>query len=164
MTATSERSVRLPAVALVLLGAVLVIVSFGFLNWYDVPSRGADTAGEVTFAQLRSSARQLDGARTASAYFGWLGWLLVVLLIVAGVAASLPFGPADGFRVAGFLLGLVGVAVTYLAVVQLHNAQVAAGAAEHSVFYNSTWGMWAVFLGFACGAVGAALGPRSGAG
>lgn len=151
---------RLPGVALVLLGALLVIVAFGFLDWYDVPSHGADSAGDVTFGKLHASARQLDGAGTARAYFGWLAWVLLILLILAGVAASLPFGPSDAFRVAGFLLGLIGLAFTYLAVVQLHNAQVAAGAAEHSVFYNSTWGLWAAFLGFACGTAGAALGPR----
>ena len=161
MTATRARAVRVPGVALVLAGAVLVIVSFGFLDWYDVPSQGADSVGDATFGHLRSLADQLDGAGSADAYFGWLGWALLIVLIVAGVTANLPFGPADPFRVAGFLAGLSGVAITYLAVAQLHNAQVAAGAAKHSVFYNSTWGLWAALTGFAVGAIGAALGPRS---
>ena len=45
-------------------------------------------------------------------------------------------------------------------VAQLHNAQVAAGGERHNAFYNSTWGLWLVFAGFAVGAVGSGLGPR----
>ena len=153
---------RLPGVALVLAGAVLILVSFGFLDWYDVPARGADSVGNATFGHLQSLADQLSGAGSAHAYFGWLGWVLLIALILAGVAANVPFSAADPCRVAGFLLGLAGLVITYLAVTQLHNAQVAAGAAKHSVFYNSTWGLWAALVGFALGAVGAVLGPRSG--
>jgi hypothetical protein len=68
--------------------------------------------------------------------------------------------PADLLRVAGSVLGVLGVAATYLAVAQLHDAQVAAGGEKHSALYNSTWGLWLALLGFACGAVGAVPGPR----
>jgi hypothetical protein len=153
--------VRLPGVALVLAGAVLVIVAFGFLDWYDVPAHRADSAGNVTFGKLHSSAEQLNDAGSATAYFGWLGWALLFALILAGVAANVPFGASDPCRVAGFLLGLAGATLTYLAVTQLHNAQVAVGAAKHSAFYNSTWGLWAALLGFVLGAAGATLGPRT---
>lgn len=162
MTTTKRRAVRLPAVALVLVGAVLVLLSFRFLDWYDVPTRNAaDAAGHITFGTLHSSVDQLSGTAAASAYFGWLAWLLLIALIITGVGANLPFGPADPLRLLGCVLGVAGVAATYFAIVQLHNAQVAAGAEKHSVFHNATWGLWLALLGFLIGAAGAVLGPRS---
>jgi hypothetical protein len=157
-----RRRVRVSGVVLVLAGAVLVLVSFGLLDWYDVPARNtADATGEITFGALHSSSAQVGGTALATAYFGWLAWLLLIGLIIAGVAGNLPFGTIDPFRVAGFLFGTLGATATYFAVAQLHNAQVSAGAEKHSVFYNSTWGLWAALLGFALGALGAVLGART---
>ena len=102
---------RLSEAALVLVGAVLVIAAFGFLDWYDAPAHGADSAGNVTFGKLHSSADQLTDAGSASAYFGWLGWALLFALILAGVAANVPVGAPDPCRVAGFLLGAAGAAL-----------------------------------------------------
>lgn len=162
MTTTTHRSVRMLGVTLVLGGAVLVLIAFGLLDWYAVPTRhAADATDDITFRALHSSARQLGGTGLATAYFGWLAWLLLIGLILAGVAANLPFGPIDPFRVAGFLCGALGASATYLAVAQLHNAQVAAGAEKHSVFYNATWGLWAALIGFVIGAAGAVLGARN---
>jgi hypothetical protein len=149
-------TVGLPGVILVIVGAILVLVSFRFLDWYDVSSQGADSAGSITFGKLQSSADQLGGAGVATAYFDWLGWLLLIALILVGVAANLATPLTDALRVAGFLLGLVGVAGTYYALAQHFNAT----GSEHSVFHNSTWGLWAALLGFLLGAAGAVLGPR----
>lgn len=159
-TQDGRRSLRLTAVVLVLLGAALVLVSFRFLDWYEVAHR-ADSAGNITFATLHSNADQLAGVGTATAYFDWLAWLLLILLVAVGVAANLSVPMTDALRVAGFLLGLVGAAATYFAIAQLHDAQVAAGAHKHSVFYNSSWGLWGAFVGYLAAAAGAALGPRA---
>jgi hypothetical protein len=159
-TTQDGRQVKLSAVALVLAGAVLVLVSFRFLDWYEVPHR-ADSTGDITFGTLHSNADQLSGVGAATAYFDWLAWLLLILLIGVGIAANLNAPMTDALRVAGFLLGLLGAAATYFAIAQLHNAQVAAGAEKHSVFYNSSWGMWAAFTGYLAAAAGAALGPRT---
>ncbi|MFN2563196.1 MAG: hypothetical protein ABR571_18125 [Jatrophihabitans sp.] len=159
-TQDGRRALRLTAVLLVLLGAGLVLVAFRYLDWYQVPHR-ADSAGKVTFATLHSNADQLSGVGTATAYFDWLAWLLLILLIGVGIAANLSAPLTDALRVAGFLLGVLGAAATYLAVAQLHDAQVAAGAPKHSVFYNSSWGLWAAFIGYLAAAAGAALGPRA---
>jgi hypothetical protein len=165
VTTTTRRGVRTIGVVLVLGGAVLVLVAFGPLDWYDVPTRNAaDATDDISFSALHSSAGQLGGTGLATAYFGWLAWLLLIGLIMTGVAANLPFGTVDPFRVAGFLCGALGATATYFAVTQLHNAQVAAGAEKHSVFYNSTWGLWAALVGFVIGAMGAALGARTTAG
>jgi hypothetical protein len=144
-----------PGVLLVLIGAGLVLLSFRFLHWYDVPATH-DTSGDVTFSKLHTSADQLGGAGVATAYFGWLAWVLLLVGIVVGVAANVPSPAADLLRVAGFLFGLLGVAGTYYALAQHFNAT----GSTHSVFHNSTWGLWAVLVGFGLTAVGAALGPR----
>jgi hypothetical protein len=142
-------------VVLVITGAVLVLIAIRFLHWYDVPA-GHDSSGDVTFSKLRASAEQLGGAGVASAYFGWLAWLLLLAVIVLGVAANLPTPVADPLRVAGFLVGLVGAAATYYAMAQHFNAT----GSSHNVFHNSTWGLWAALLGFLLAATGAVLGPR----
>jgi hypothetical protein len=160
ITRDGRAAIRLPAVALVLVGAALVLVAFRFLDWYEVPHR-ADSAGDITFGTLHGNADQLAGVGTATAYFDWLAWLLLILLIAVGVAANLSAPLTDALRVAGFLLGVLGAAATYFAIAQLHNAQVAAGAEKHSVFYNSSWGLWSAFTGYLAAAAGAALGPRT---
>jgi hypothetical protein len=153
----AQRTARVPGVVTVITGAALILVSFQFLDWYDVPPRSADTAGNVTFDKLQSSADQLGGAGVASAYFDWLAWVLLILVILAGVAANFPTPMADALRVVGFLLGVIGVAGTYYALAQHFNAT----GSKHNVFYNSTWGLWLALAGFVAAAAGAALGPRS---
>ena len=155
----AERLIGVPGAVLVIAGGVLALVAVGFLDWYDAAA-SADSAPSITFSELRLSADQLSGTGTATAYFDWLAWVLIIVMIGVGVAANLPFAAADPLRVLGFVIGIVGVAVTYFAVAQLHNAQVAAGGERHNAFYNSTWGLWLAFAGFAVGAAGAVLGPR----
>ena len=150
-----RRAIGLPGVALVLLGALLVLLSFRFLDWYDVPA-SADSSGDVTFSKLHASAEQLGGAGVATAYFAWLAWVLLLAVIVVGVAANVPSPAADGLRVAGFLVGALGVAGTYYALAQHFDAT----GSTHDVLHNSTWGLWAALLGFLIAAGGAGLGPR----
>jgi hypothetical protein len=157
--ARASRAIGVPGAVLVLAGSALVLIAYRFLEWYDTPAR-ADSAPKITFSELHGSADQLDGAGAANAYFNWLAWLLLIALVLTGVAATMPIQFADALRVVGCVVGVVGVAATYFAVAQLHNAQVAAGGAHHNAFYNSTWGLWLTFAGFAVGAVGALLGPR----
>jgi hypothetical protein len=155
-----ERAVRVVGVILVLAGAVLALAAFRLLDWYDTGARGADTAQTSTFSDLQDNADQLNGAGAATAYFDWLAWVLLIALVCIGVAANLPVAPADVLRIVGTVIGVAGVAATYFAVAQLHNAQEAAGGEHHNAFYNSTWGLWLTFVGFAAGGIGALLGPR----
>ncbi|HKC27529.1 MAG TPA: hypothetical protein VKB75_05920 [Jatrophihabitans sp.] len=159
MTARTDRRrlFGLTGVLLVLAGALIVLLAYRYLDWYSVAARGADSAGKVDFGKLRASADQLGGAGVATAYFDWLGWLLVIALIVVGVGANLVNPATDLLRVVGFLVGMVGAGATYYALAQHFNAT----GSKHSVFYNSTWGLWLTLAGFVFGAVGAALGPRS---
>ena len=149
------RAVGVPGIVLVLLGAVLALLSFRFLHWYDVPA-GHDSSGDVTFSKLHTSADQLGGAGMAAAYFGWLAWLLLIAGIVLGVAANLPTPMSDALRVTGFLVGLLGVGGTFYALAQHFNAT----GSRNGILHNATWGTWAAAAGFALIAVGAVLGPR----
>jgi hypothetical protein len=158
----ASRGIGVPGAMLVIAGGAVVLIAFRFLEWYDTPAR-ADSADKITFSELHGSADQLDGAGAANAYFNWLAWLLLIALVLVGVAATMPIQAADALRVVGCVVGVVGVVATYFAVAQLHDAQVAAGGERHNAFYNSTWGLWLTFAGFASGAIGALLGPRKAA-
>lgn len=140
-------------VLLVVLGAVLVLAAFRFLDWYDLPSGRADTVPDATFSDLHANVDQLGGAGVAAAYFDWLAWTLLIALVFVGAAAGLPTPVRDPLRVAGFLIGLVGVAATYYALAQHSNATGGQGA-----LHNATWGVWLTLGGFAMGAFGAASG------
>jgi hypothetical protein len=145
---------------LVIVGAALAVAALAGLSWYAVDD-GADSAGDgFTFADLHTNADQL-GAPISSAYFDWLAWTLLIGVTVVGLAANLRTPATNGLRVAGFLLGAIGVGATFYALAQLFNAQRAAGGSDHSVWHNSTLGMWCALLGYLLAGVGAVLGPRS---
>lgn len=142
---------------LVLGGAGLVLISFRFLNWYDVANSGADTVGDPTFRALLSSAQDLGGAGVALAYFQWLSWTLLIAVAVIGASAALPLPGANVLRLLGFLFGITGALATYYALAQHQNA---IGSANN-VFHNATWGVWCAIGGFLAAAIGAALGPEA---
>ncbi|MGI8677307.1 MAG: hypothetical protein ACR2LX_01185 [Jatrophihabitans sp.] len=148
------------SVLVVIAGLVLVLASQYGLLWYSVDSKkGLNVAGTgFTFTDLHTNATRLT-APIAGAYFGWLAVSLLVASGVVGIAANLPTPLSDPLRVAGFLLGMLGVFGTYYALAQLFNEQRVAGGSSHSVWHNSSFGTWAALLGFALTAVGAGLGP-----
>jgi hypothetical protein len=152
---SARRAIGVRGIGLVLVGAGLVLLAIRFLHWYDVPA-GHDSSGDVTFSKLHASAEQLGGAGVATAYFGWLAWVLLIAGILVGVAANVPSPLCDPLRVAGFLAGIVGAAGTYYALAQHFNAT----GSHHNVLHNATWGVWAALLGYLLTAAGAALGPR----
>ena len=156
MTGTDDgRPVRVVGVALVLAGALLALASFRLLDWYDIPDRATDATRSVTFSALKTSADQLHGAGVAGAYFDWLGWVLLIALIVVGVGANVRSRLADPLRIIGFMLGLLGAASTFFALTRYFSAT----SSDHNIFYNSSWGLWAALTGFVIGGIGAVIGP-----
>ena len=154
-TSTAGRRIGVTGVGLVLSGAVLALLSFRLMHWYDVPA-GHDSSGDVTFGKLRASTDQLGGAAVASAYFHWLAWLLLLAGIVLGVAANVPSRIADALRLSGFVIGLLGLGATLYALAQHFQAT----ASRYGILHNATWGIWFALAGFALIAAGASLGPR----
>jgi hypothetical protein len=157
-TARTDRTLGVPGIALVLAGAVALMLSFTTTTWYAGQSSGPDSISRITFSTLHHLTSIIPGAPSSTkAYFGWLAWVLLLLGVIIGVAANVPWPVAPGasiaLRVAGAVLGVLGMVVTYYA---MHKLFAPSGA---SVFTHSRAGLWLAFVGYAVIAAGAAIGP-----
>jgi hypothetical protein len=135
-------------------GAVLVVLSFTVLDWF---TRGAEPNSH--FSQIH---RVLDregslAAGTAKLYFSWLGWALLVAVVVFALLANLPSPLTTAFRVIGALGAVAAIAVTFVAI-KLVSAP--AGAPSYSEYLKHTRiGFYVAIVGFLLVGVGAAVGP-----
>src|SRR6185437_8877026 len=93
------------------------------------------------------------------AYFGWLAWVLLLVLIVVAFGANLPNKASDGLRLLGFFLGLVGVAVTYYTLSRYAEATHDLFGTSSGALDNADLGIWAALGGYLLAGIGAALGP-----
>ena len=139
-------SVGVVGVVLVVVGAVLLLIAFTTLTWYEVGSRAS-----ITFGTLHDLSTRAGGARAPRWYFGWLAWLLLALVVVVGIAANVRSALSVPLRVVGLLTGLAGLAATYWA---LHKVVTPA-----SVFDHARAGVWFAFAGFLVAGLGASVGP-----
>ncbi|MGI8760189.1 MAG: hypothetical protein ACR2LF_02590 [Jatrophihabitantaceae bacterium] len=151
---TEARAPRIGAagIGLMSVGAVLLLVSFTAVNWYP-GSTGADAQADITFSKLRALSGGAGVPAITHAYFAWLAWVLLILVIVVAFAANLPTQAANPLRVAGLFAGLVGAAVTYLALEQPHQGT-SGGAFDHAQV-----GIWLALGGYLLAGLGASLGP-----
>lgn len=155
--AARSRSIGAPGIALMLVGVVLLLISFAAADWYP-GSAGPSAVAHVTFSDLHRLTAGNSSAGIATAYFGWLAWILLILIIAVGFAANLPTAAASGLRVAGFALGLAGAAVTYLALAKLASAGDGTGGA----FAHARAGVWLAIGGYLVAGAGAVIGPLRG--
>ncbi len=157
----TQRDIQLRGIPLLFAGAAFAALAFHSLSWYAVDA-GADSAGAgFTFTDLRDNADSL-GAPVAVAYFDRLAWALVALVVVLGLAAKIGSTASGALRVAGFLTGFAGAALTFYALAQLFNAQQVAGGSDHGVLHSSSVGLWAAVGGYLLAAFGAVLGSAGG--
>ncbi|PZS17513.1 MAG: hypothetical protein DLM57_08325 [Pseudonocardiales bacterium] len=147
-------SIGAPGIALVVVGAVLVLIAFTALDWYP-GSAGPSAVAHITFSDLHRLTADASGVGIAAAYFGWLAWVLLILVIVVGFAANLPTRATNALRVAGFVLGLAGAAATYLALAKLASA----GGGSRGAFDHAKAGVWLAVVGYLVAAAGAVIGP-----
>jgi hypothetical protein len=154
--ARAARSIGVPGIGLILAGVVLLLVSFTAVDWYPGSNRPSAVA-HIGFTDLHHLTAASTSVAIAKAYFGWLAWVLLILVIVVGFAANVPTPAANGLRVAGFALGLAGAAVTYLALDRL-----AGWAGSRSAFDHARAGVWLAIGGYLVAGLGAGLGPRRG--
>jgi hypothetical protein len=139
----------------VLIGAVLVLISFSGLDWYAAPPPGPDVAPVGrSFAELHHNAEALGLGFLVDAYFIWLAWVVLIALIVVGTLASVAREHVDNYRVGGLTLGLFGAAITYYIVYKIHQSS----QAGH-VFSHASTGIWFVLFGFVLAGAGSAVGP-----
>jgi hypothetical protein len=133
---------RTLAAALVLLGAVLVLMAFTTLDWYG--EQYWNGPGGTSFADLRQLAQEASYAPGIfSAYVGWLGWLLLVVCVALSVA-SIVHSDAR-LRGAALVVALSGAVLTFVAMFELYdpsNEQTA------TVFTTASAGIFAAIGGF----------------
>ena len=134
-------------VTLVGIGAVLLIIAFTAVNWYKATR---DTGfGDISDALDRTNS----AAGVASAYFGWLAWLLLVALVIVGVVANLP-SPASGpLRALGGILAAAAIALTFFAV-KLDDS-----LSMSDYLKNARVGFYLALAGFLIAGIGALIGP-----
>lgn len=135
-------------------GAVLLIVSFTALAWYRIGGR------YTAFSDFHRGLSQPDAPGFPKEYFGWLGWLLLVIVIVSAVLARLPIGSAaTTFRILAPVAGIVGIVVTLLA---LNNFWDRANRAinQFGIFKHSTAGLYIALIGFLVAGLAGLCAPR----
>jgi hypothetical protein len=152
--APESRSIGAPGIALTLVGAVLLMISFTAVDWYP-GSTGPSAIAHITFTDLHRLTTANTTVGIATAYFGWLAWVLLILVIAVGLAANLPTRAANGLRAAGFALGLAGAACTYLALSKLASAS----GGSVGAFDHARIGVWLALAGYLVAGAGAAIGP-----
>jgi hypothetical protein len=131
-----------------LLGGILLIVAFTAIDWFGNPTLSFSDVGNG----LDAAGDNANGF--ASAYFGWLAWLFLVVVVVAGVLSSVPTPALRAFRIIGTVVGFAAAGLSFLAV-QLsdHNSY---------LYYlkHARVGFYFAVIGFLIAGIGAAIGPR----
>jgi hypothetical protein len=159
---TAGERIGAPGIAVMVVGAVLLLLSFTALAWYKTPKATGDTVGKITFSALHHNLTSFpeQGRPAASvAYFGWLAWVLLLVLIVVAFGANLPNKASDGLRLLGFFLGLVGIAVTYYTLSRYAEATHDLFGTSSGALDSADLGIWAALGGYLLAGIGAALGP-----
>ncbi|MDT4936909.1 MAG: hypothetical protein QOG80_580 [Pseudonocardiales bacterium] len=149
----NDRTIGVYGITLVVAGAVLLVLAFTTLSWYRIDTTGTDSVGSLrfTFARLHDILRDNHAApRSSRVYFGWLAWTLLLSLIAVGFVSNLPTRAAVVLRPIGLAIGAFGVSMTYYSFDKLNGG-------NH--LDHARVGVWLAMIGFATGAIGAALGP-----
>lgn len=169
---------------LALIGGVLLVLAFTVLNWFRndrtaIVSSGSNSKFGKLHDTLDSATNQLRGSGVDSQvhfgvsklYFGWLGWVLLIVAVAFALLAILPLGAATAlFRTLGALVSLVALAITLWALdlVRFDDTlgrrieNLGAKAPSYLDFLKHTaFGAWATMLGFLLLGVAALAGPRA---
>jgi hypothetical protein len=143
-----SRSYGIVGTVLTLLGGIAVLVSFTALDWY----------GNGTFSDIRSSLSDNANANGfAKVYFGWLGWVALIIVVVAGVLASFPTPALRICRIIGIVVGIAMSGLTFLAIDFSGNST---GYSDY--LKNAQIGFYFAVAGFLLAGIGAGIGPRRG--
>jgi hypothetical protein len=132
------------------IGAVLLIISFTAVDWFS-------GGGPTTFGDIKDSLDANSNGATglAQAYFSWLGWTLLVLVVLIAIAASLP-SPASGpLRALGAVLAAAAIALTFFAI------QIFDGTSYSEYLKHASIGFYLAIAGFLLAGIGALCGPSN---
>lgn len=150
------RSIGTRGIGLVLVGALTVLISFTVLEWYP-GSNGPSAVTHIRFADLHEASNFELAPVLPNAYFGWLAWVLLLLVLAVGWAANLPTPASGVLRLLGVAVGLGGTVATYFALDALSEIN----EGDYPL-HNASAGIWLTLAGFLVAGTGAAIGPRRG--
>ncbi len=129
------------------LAAVLLIIAFTGLSWYDLPGQSLSAAG------LHDRASRV-GASFAATFFGGVDWLLIVGAVAAAVLGNLPTGrAAPWLRRAVVLIGAFSILLTVAALGELWDKARQLGESNVGVWQHTDTGLGLALLGFALAGV-----------
>ncbi len=132
-----------------LLGGVALVVSFTALTWF------ADFPNDGTFGSVHDLIGKNDSSANgfASAYFGWLAWVFLIVVVIAGVLASVPSPALRIFRIIGIVVGLAAAGLSFLAI--------KLGDGDYTQYIkHARVGFYLAVVAFIIAGIGAAIGPR----
>jgi hypothetical protein len=130
-------------------GLVLLIISFTALAWF---SSSVLPNSHVSDLHSLVNAHPSSAAGVASAYFSWLGWVLVVAGGAIAIAATLPSPVSGPLRALGAVLAAAAIALTFFAI-QLEDGVAYSEFIKHASigFYFAVGGFLLVGIGALCG-------------
>jgi hypothetical protein len=135
-------------------GAALLIVGFTALAWYRIAGQ------DIKFSDLHKSLNEPGAPGFPKAYFAWLGWVLLALVVVSALLASLPIGSAAlTFRIVAPAVGVIGIIVTLLALNSFWD-KASNAVGDVGVFNHSAVGLYLTLIGFLIAGVAGISGPR----
>ncbi|PZS28790.1 MAG: hypothetical protein DLM58_16585 [Pseudonocardiales bacterium] len=158
----------LPGLVITVAGTGLLLGSFLFLDWFEgtdlaaSPRRdGIQTTTSLTLREAYIASTQSRLGVLVHSYVAWLGWGLVLVVVLAAIASGLPGPRSKGWRMAGVVVGAGGVAATYfachLSFASDPDSRLRVWAT--SGFTDTKLGPKVAVAGFLLCAFGAALGP-----
>lgn len=128
-----------------LLGGIVLLVSFTAIDWFD---------GSVAFGDIHDQTQHGVGTGFGKAYFGWLAWVALIVVVAAAVLASFPSPGLRAFRAIGVVVGLAMAGLTFLAIKP-------DGSASYSdVLGRTQAGFYLAVAGFLLAGIGAGIGAR----
>ena len=149
--AASDQAFGIVGTVLALLGGILGIVVLTGLEWFN----GSDVGRGLSFGDVRTLVGNSSSATGfASAYFGWLAWVFLIVAVVAGVMASFPSPALRAFRVIGTVIGFAAAGLSFLAI------QLSANGSYVDYLKDARIGFYLMVIAYILAGVGAAIGPR----
>ncbi len=181
--AAEQRAGRVGGV-LAVLGALLVVLAFTALNWFRKDSGSAFNSGTRSrFSDIHhvidKVSQQINGSGVSDQvhvglsklYFGWLGWVLLIVAVMLALLANLPLGAASVvFRVLGAVVALAGIGATLWSLEfvrvddTLRTSIEASGVSVPDFGYylgHTSFGAWAALAGFLLLLLASLVGPRT---
>ena len=147
------------AAAFTAVGAVLGVLALTVVDWLD-------GSGDSKFSDIRRvvTADETKPYTTGfvRAYYGWLAWVLLGVVVVCALVAALP-GVGAPFRAIGAVLALASIVATFVAL-KFFNSKASAIESDldgyGAYLKHARFGFWMTVAAFLLAGIGALIGAR----